>query len=387
MNVRSSDSSPVLFCATGVKAMVGGIASANRNVLAALEAVAAESGRRTQSLVLNEPLVTVAGYRAYGNQKLRFALAAIRRLPRCAVAVFDHVHIALPILALPPAVRPPIVICAHGSESWLRIRLSSMQTFRAADLVLANSNYTLRKMRARFSGFRGVACPLGLPPQFALSLEPPPLSSCNLQLEAADGVKRALGPHVLLLVSRMDAREREKGHRELLAVLPSLIARFAETQLVFVGGGSDLPELRVIARSSTAAANIFLAGSLPTDELEALYRHSYAFVMPSRQEGFGLAYLEAMNYAKPCLACRDDGGAEVVMHEKTGLLIAQPIDPPELIEALSRLLSDRALARRYGEAGWRQLTADFSAAAHQARVAEFIRPLLPLAEPKYAPAI
>jgi starch synthase len=108
--------------------------------------------------------------------------------------------------------------------------------------------------------------------------------------------------------------------------------------------------------------------------------------MPSRQEGFGLAYLEAMNYAKPCLACHDDGGAEVVVHNETGVLVPQPVDPHQLDDALAGLLADPARARRYGEAGWRRLTDKFSASAHQARVAEFIRPLLAVRTPQYAPA-
>src|SRR5439155_6773453 len=111
-----------------------------------------------------------------------------------------------------------------------------------------------------------VACPLGLPPQFAVSPEPPASLGIDIRLEAADGVTRVLGSRVLLLVGRMDACEREKGHRELLAVLPALIARFTGTQLVFAGGGSDLGELRAAAQTSPAAASVFLTGQIPNDQ-------------------------------------------------------------------------------------------------------------------------
>ncbi|MDP1737479.1 MAG: glycosyltransferase family 4 protein [Caulobacter sp.] len=251
--------------------------------------------------------------------------------------------------------------------------------------MLTNSSFTLQRMRARVARFRGVACPLGLPPQFPMTAAPPPPSTEVIALEAADGQTRALGDQVLLLVARMDAGEREKGHRELIAVMPAILARYPGAQLVFAGDGSDLADLRTLAAASPAAASLFLTGRASDDLLKALYGKALAFVMPSRQEGFGLVYLEAMNYAKPCLACRDDGGADVVVDGETGLLVSRAVEPDELFAALDRLLADPALAHRLGEAGWRRLVQDFSAAAHQKRMVSFLRPLLPPG-PRQAPA-
>jgi phosphatidylinositol alpha-1,6-mannosyltransferase len=159
-------------------------------------------------------------------------------------------------------------------------------------------------------------------------------------------------------------------------VLPAVAAAIPGVQLVFVGDGSDYAHLLAMARASGHADSIFLPGRLSRSELEELYRKAYVYVMPSRQEGFGLAYLEAMNYARPCVACRDDGGAEVVGDGETGLLVGQPVDRDELSASLVRLLSDEGLARRMGEAGWRRLHEHYSAQAHQQRFMKLIRPLV-----------
>ncbi|HYE46141.1 MAG TPA: glycosyltransferase family 4 protein [Caulobacter sp.] len=372
---------PILFCATGVTGIDGGIASANRNVLAALEAVGAETGRAVQTLVLTEAGRDAPGYRTFGGDKLAFGLACLAGMRRAGLAVFDHVRLAVPMLALPGFLRPPSVICAHGSEGSWRLRPSSARAYRAADLVLANSNYTLGRMRSRIAAFNGVACPLGLPPQFLPTTAPPPPACLEMVLEAADGVRRPLEDRVLLLTGRMDAAEQEKGHRELLDILPELVARYPRTQLVLAGSGSDLEPLRTLARSSPVAGQVFLPGRVSTADLEGLYRKAYAFTMPSRQEGFGLAYLEAMNFAKPCLACHDDGGADVVVDGETGVLVRQPIERTELLEAIGRLLADPGFARRLGESGWRRLNQHFTSAAHQARVAGFVRQLLDVGAP------
>src|SRR5262245_14663647 len=358
----------VVFGATGLSRTRGGIASANRNVAAALGRLAAQNARDLHTYVLNEDDGGEGAYRAFGGRKTAFAVATCRGAAGSGLAVFDHVRLALPVLALPKPLRGPVVICAHGSESWKRIRRSSILAFRAADLVLANSTYTLRKMQGRFDGFNGAACPLGLPPQFAPTASPRERAAAPVRRRAADGVERPLGPRVMLLVARMDAGEQEKGHRELIAALPSVLAAVPAAQLVFAGGGSDASALRKRAAASPAAAHVFFAGEVEHAALEDLYCAAFAYVMPSGQEGFGLSYLEAMNHALPCVACRGDGGAEVVVDGETGLLVDQPIKQGQLAATLIRLLSNEVVARAMGVAGWRRLRAEFSADAHQARV-------------------
>ncbi len=366
----------ILFCTTGVFDTVGGIASANRNVLAALQGLAAETGGTVETLALGEAGPGKPGYRTFRGDKIRFALASVLNGLRSDLVVFDHVQLSRPIFFLPRFLRPKVVLLAHGSEATWRLRPASATAFRHADLVLTNSHYTLRRMGDYLTRFNGAACPLGLPPQFEIQPAPPPTSTEPIVLEAADGVSRALGDKVLLLVSRLDATEREKGHRELLSVFPRVLKAFPNAQLVFVGAGSDLEPLKTIARASGLGASVFLPGRLLAGALEAMYHKAFAYVMPSRQEGFGLVYLEAMNYAKPCLACHDDGGADVVADGETGVLVAHDIDEAELLRALTGLLADPARARRLGEAGWRRLLDQFTSAAHQARVTGLIRPLL-----------
>jgi len=362
----------IMFCATGIKSAVGGIASANTNVLAALEAVSLSQGLELQALALNEDESKSKNYRAFDSRKLPFILAMLAGMLRTRVMVFDHVRLALPILLIPKFLRPKIVIFAHGSESCRRIRRTSIWLYRAADLVITNSEYTLKRMQGRFSGSRAVACPLGLPAQFVMTKSAVREVFSEISLDSVDGVSRALGDKVLLLVARMDTTEREKGHRELLAVFPKLVQEFPECQLVFVGSGSDLTELVSIAKALHCAASIFIPGRVPSEQLEMLYKKSFAYVMPSRQEGFGLAHLEAMNYAKPCLACHDDGAAEVVVDGVTGLLVKQPIALDELEKAIKMLLANPDKAKAYGEAGWKRLAEKFTAEAYQDRLKKHI---------------
>ena len=124
-----------------------------------------------------------------------------------------------------------------------------------------------------------------------------------------------------------------RRHRELIAALPSVRSAIPGRSCIR-GGGSDAEEIARIAAVSSSASHIFLAGRVDDAVLNKLYGAAYAFVMPSRQEGFGLVYLEAMNQALPCLACREDGAADVVVDGKTGILVGQPLIEQELVQAL-----------------------------------------------------
>ncbi|MGH7409967.1 MAG: glycosyltransferase, partial [Candidatus Methylomirabilis sp.] len=81
-------------------------------------------------------------------------------------------------------------------------------------------------------------------------------------------------------------------------------------------------------------------------------------VLPSLEEGFPNAVLEAMAAGKPVVASRVGGIAEAVIHEETGLLVP-PGDDQALAEAILRLLEHPAEAARLGEAGRCRVTERF----------------------------
>jgi phosphatidylinositol alpha-1,6-mannosyltransferase len=369
--------SRITFAITGAYATAGGIAVVNRQILHVLARISEE--RSTDITVLSfleldrdRPpfLPRAVKFRGFGGSKLRFSFALWRHALSRPVWIFDHVTLAKPILLLAIAgyLRP--IIFAHGSESWKRLRQTSRVLFSKATVVLTNSKFTLRKMRERIGQFNGVACPLGLAPEILLNATPPASSQESLTLLNANGVKKKLSDRVCLLVGRMHPREREKGHDGLLAVWPEIVRDFPDVQLVFAGHGEDRHRLEERARALGVGQSVFVPGEVTPETLQKLYAHCYAFTMPSRQEGFGLVYLEAMNFAKPCLGCRDDGAEEVIADQETGLLINDPKDKEELRSALRRLLSDPAAAREMGKLGFERLHKHFTAAHVQERIRE-----------------
>ena len=373
---------PLVFAMTGAYGLCGGIAAANRNVLHALVELAQEQSRPLTVLSLLErpedepPLPDDVTFRTFAGNKWRFTLALLRACAGRPLICLDHVTLALPVLPLAATGVVKTVILAHGSEAWKRVRRSSRLSFRYASLTLTNSEFTLRKMKSHLGSFRGAACPLGLSPEFGRNGATRGSSPRAIELEAADGGRHAVGRRMLLLVARLDPREGGKGHAELVAVLPRLLKDFPDVQLVFPGPGAGREALAQQARQAGVGHAVFLPGRVEGSTLEDLYRHCYAFVMPSRQEGFGLVYLEAMSHAKPCVGCVDDGAEDVIVDGETGRLIRDPRDPRELCGALRSLLEDPARAARFGERGRERVLSHFTAEHHRDRFRKALSALL-----------
>ena len=154
----------------------------------------------------------------------------------------------------------------------------------------------------------------------------------------------------------MMGSERYKGHDQLIEAWPRVVALVPDAQLVFVGDGDDAPRLRRKAAESRAGTHILFTGFVPKATLDELYRRAALFALPSRGEGFGLVYLEAMTHRLACIGSVHDAAREVIVDGQTGRLVQQD-DIDGLADTLTTLLIDEAQRRRMGDAGHVRLLA------------------------------
>ena len=133
-----------------------------------------------------------------------------------------------------------------------------------------------------------------------------------------------------------------------------------EATLVIVGGGSEQARLEELAREVGVAERLELVGW--SDEPRRYLAGFDAFVLPSRQEGFPLAVVEAMLAGVPVVAADVGSVGEAVVDGETGLL-APAGDAQAFAERLRRLLAEPELARQLGENGRGRAQALFTAEA------------------------
>ena len=169
------------------------------------------------------------------------------------------------------------------------------------------------------------------------------------RLRMADRAPRE--PATILSVARQYPR---KDTATLLRALPDVRRAVPGARLRIVGGGPELPELRALASTLGLGDAVQFEGAVPDDDaVRRAFFEADVFCLPSRQEGFGIAFLEAMAAGLPVVAARAGAVPELVQDGETGLLVP-PGKPGALSETLVLLLQDRELGARLGRAGLRR---------------------------------
>ncbi|NLE44829.1 MAG: glycosyltransferase family 4 protein [Chloroflexi bacterium] len=162
------------------------------------------------------------------------------------------------------------------------------------------------------------------------------------------------GKRVILTVGRLVER---KGQDMVLRAMPQILARVPNTVYLIAGTGPMEQLLRRIAADQGVSDHVIFLGDIPHERIGPYYAVTDVFLMPSRAilrrgdvEGFGLVYLEANAFAKPCIGGREGGVPDAVLNGETGLLV-NPWSPDDIAQATIHLLEDRALAERLGRTG------------------------------------
>ncbi|MBS1817526.1 MAG: glycosyltransferase family 4 protein [Acidobacteria bacterium] len=296
--------------------------------------------------------------------KLRFGarLAQAQLVSGVDWILFSHLALAKAHDRVPRRLRCGYGVFLHGIEAWNELSPRELRLLREANLRLSNSEYTARRVMDAHPEIGVVhPCPLALPPRIPATVGRSPVS---------------LGPHAVLVVGRMASGERYKGHDQLIDCWPAVVASVPDAQLVFVGGGDDRERLEGRAAAGQVPSRIVFTGFVAESALDRLFEECAIFALPSRGEGFGLVYLEAMAHGRPCVGSVHDAAGDVIEDGVTGRLVDQA-DIQGLSTTLAALLVDEPLRRRMGEAGRARLRARFSFDRFRARVLHLLGATVP----------
>ena len=150
----------------------------------------------------------------------------------------------------------------------------------------------------------------------------------------------------ILFVGRLIPR---KGLHFLIDAARYVVKENKKVDFLIVGDGPLKRHLIRYSKKHGLFDNFVFMGDVRDEMLPMLYNYADVFVMPSTQEGQGIALLEAQATAKPVVAFNVSGIKETVLNNETGLLVK--VDSYELAQAMLNLLSDEALMDKMGRRG------------------------------------
>jgi glycosyltransferase involved in cell wall biosynthesis len=285
------------------------------------------------------------------SSKLGAAAVALRRRWPAHVVLVWHLDL-LKYLFLLRLSNARTVLFLHGIEAWKPRSLPVRALLRRVHRFLSNSDHTWERFVAR--------CP---------ELREAPHCTVHLGIgEAVRGeIPRPASTPIALMISRLLRTEDYKGHREVIDAWPLVTERVPGAELWIVGDGDLRADLEAVVQGRGLAGKVRLLGVLPEVGKEEALIRSRCLLMPSRAEGFGLVYLEAMRVARPCLVSTIDAGREVVNPPEAGLAV-NPADPRQLADAVARLLSRGEEWESWSRRARRRYEDHFTAARFEQRL-------------------
>ena len=248
--------------------------------------------------------------------------------------VTTHVNFAPVAHWLQKLFHIPYVAVGHGVEVWEIGNKPVRHALRAADRLLAVSEFTRLRMASTLAldADRIALLPNTFDPEEFYPGRKPHYLLKRYALAA--------NQPVILTIARLAGAERYKGYDQLLRALPLVREQFPNVRYVLGGRGPDLPRIEALIRELGVSANVILAGYVADHELRSHYNLCDVFAMPSKGEGFGIVFLEALGCGKPVLAGNKDGSVDAVLNGAIGVLI----DPDNVIEIANALIA--ILSRR-----------------------------------------
>ena len=145
-----------------------------------------------------------------------------------------------------------------------------------------------------------------------------------------------------------------KGHELLLRALAAVLPQYPDVSVDMIGDGPEYQRLTRLASECNLTDRVRFLGRQSREQVAEAMRRCMMFALPSRYEGLGCVYLEAMSTEKPVIACRGQGIDGIIHHGRNGWLV-DPGSVQELITAFSTLLQNLQLRRKIGEAARRTI--------------------------------
>jgi glycosyltransferase involved in cell wall biosynthesis len=295
-------------------------------------------------------------YSSWGGWAAPTLALALRRLHRAFPFEVIHAHNAVPAgdavarvataggaVGLPP-LGAPLIVSVHGGDVLYTARRDDAgaaavaRGLGAAALVLANSQGIAELARA--NGAREAR-----------------VVHLGASVSASGRPARSHDPPTLVTVAHLIARKR---HADVLRALAVLGPRHPTLRYLIVGDGPERDGLEALAARLGVEQRVEFAGQLSPERAIDHVRGCTAFVMPSTEEAFGVAYIEAMAAGVTAIGCRGEPGPEEIAAAGDGMVLVPPGDIERLSQRLDELLTDPHRLREAGQRARATVAANFT---------------------------
>lgn len=278
-------------------------------------------------------------FRGFGINKWRFIKEMVQAGSKSNVVIVSHINL-LPVgwLIKKIAPRTKIFLLAHGIEIWYPLNARKRKMLHHCDKIVAVSSYTRDKIM-EVHGLPQDKCAV-----LNNCLDPfLPLPSSQKKNEA---LLKKYGftetDTILMTLTRLSSKERYKGCDKVIEAVAQLKIKYTGIKYLIAGSydSSEKKFADTLIQRSGLQNDVVMAGYIPDEELQDHFAMAGLYIMPSRGEGFGIVFIEAMYYGLPVIAGNADGSADALLQGRLGQLV-NPENIEDITIAIANVLENQ----------------------------------------------
>jgi len=323
----------VIYLGLSINDTVGGIQNYSKIFLKALEV----NNIDYKAYILHDkkPLGNDNSYCFKGN-KLNFLIKVLLTVKTSDIVIWNHISLGILYFLFKPIIRSKNnILIVYGTEVWNKnlssIKIKSLKTF---DSIWSISSYTKNRLNSIHN----------------INKEKFSILPCCLDKDSKKGYKNPFNKEKIniLTISRLDLEPKINATYRVLDVMPILIMQGFNVHLSIIGSGSEVCKLKKHATKLAINQHVDFLGYV--DDTRPYLEHCDIFSLLSEHEGFGIVYLEAMQYSKCCLSAKDCGSEDVIVNDVNGYAVNIQ-DLNDLENKFTRLCKKQDLREKMGNNG------------------------------------
>lgn len=320
---------------------------------------------------VNEKYFPKNKYHGSNANKLTFVIQSIFAARKFDIIFLGHINMAIigvAIKKLYPSKK--IILITHGIDVWRTLGGAKARILKTADYILSVSSFTKSKLIElhQVDADKVIVFHNTIDPFFQM---PESVERIN-SFDKRYGI--GTDDFVIYTLTRLSSTELFKGYDRVIEAISGLVKQYKNIRYIIAGKYDEDEKKRIdsLIEHYNLQNNVMLAGFIDETELVDHYRMADLYIMPSKKEGFGIVFIEALVCGVPVVAGNADGSVDALLNGELGTLV-NPDSTDEIKEAIVLHLENNYMAKEKERINIRQKTLDnFSFERYKQRLEAFI---------------
>lgn len=269
----------------------------------------------------------IENFKGFKKNRAKFVMKSVRQGIKSDLVILTHINLALVgliIKTLNPKCR--VWLIAHGIEVWRPVSYFQNSFLKLCDKVICVSKFTKQQI-VTIHQIDPKKCTIlnnAIDPFMDLP------SEYTKPQHLLDKYNLTTDNRIIYTLTRLANSEQYKGHDQVISIIGRLKTKYPGIKYVLSGQYDIHEEVRIknLIASAGVEDDVILTGFIDEKAIPDFFLLADLFVLPSKKEGFGIVFIEAMACGLPVICGNSDGSVDAIRNGELG----QSVDVDNLIE-------------------------------------------------------